>query len=148
MDVRDRWLVVDAAAAAKSDEVLGALAKTLEPFPVEPLQVAQSPASLMTNWLTSGEPPAGFSIDQDIELRSTSESRAAIRYVRQSIETEDVRRHVQAGKQCTRLAMTWADRVSFVLTDGLDKNGRAQVCNPVTNAQLVCRLLLETKTTP
>src|SRR3546814_11963371 len=75
---------------------------------------------MMTNWLTSGEPPAGFSIDQDIELRSTSESRAAIRYVRQSIETEDVRRHVQAGKQCTRLAMTWADRVSFVLTDGLD----------------------------
>jgi len=120
MDMANRWLVVDAAAAAKSDEVLGALAKTLDPFPVVPLHVEQSPASMMTGWLVSDEPPAGFSIDQDTELRSTGESRAAIRYVRQSIETEDVRRHVQAGKQCTRLAMTWADRISFVLTDGLD----------------------------
>ncbi len=31
-----------------------------------------------------------------------------------------VRRHIQSGKQCTRLAMTWADRVSFVLTESLD----------------------------
>src|SRR3546814_6826552 len=77
MDMANRWLVVDAAAAAKSDEVLGALAKTLEPFPGVPLHVEQSPASMMTNWLTSGEPPAGFSIDQDIELRSTRENLAA-----------------------------------------------------------------------
>ncbi|MGP1615452.1 MAG: recombination-associated protein RdgC, partial [Pollutimonas bauzanensis] len=40
--------------------------------------------------------------------------------VRQSIEIDDVRKHVQAGKQCTRLALTWADRVSFTLTEGLD----------------------------
>ena len=31
-----------------------------------------------------------------------------------------LKKHVEAGKQCTRLAMTWADRISFVLTDALD----------------------------
>ena len=31
-----------------------------------------------------------------------------------------MRRHIQSGKQCTRLALTWADRVSFVLTEALD----------------------------
>src|SRR3546814_7696843 len=31
---------------------------------------------------------------------------------------------------------------------GIDKIGRAHVCTPVTNAHLVCRLLLETKTYP
>jgi recombination associated protein RdgC len=40
--------------------------------------------------------------------------------VRQSIDLDDASKHVGHGKQCTRLAMTWADRVSFVLTDGLD----------------------------
>ncbi|HWK60122.1 MAG TPA: recombination-associated protein RdgC [Eoetvoesiella sp.] len=120
LDTRRHWLVIDAAAAAKSDEVLGVLAKSIEPFPVLPLHVEMSPASAMTSWLIADEPPAGFSVDQDTELRSTSESRAAVRYVRQSIEIDDVRKHVQAGKQCTRLALTWADRVSFVLTDGLD----------------------------
>lgn len=120
IDQKNHWLVVDAAAAAKCDEVLGILAKTIDPFPVAQLYVEQSPASAMTNWLVSDEAPTGFTIDQDTELRSTSESRAAVRYVRQSIEIEDVRKHVKAGKQCTRLALTWADKVSFVLTDGLD----------------------------
>jgi recombination associated protein RdgC len=120
IDQQNHWLVIDAAAAAKCDEVLGILAKTIDPFPVAQLYVEQSPASAMTNWLVSDEAPTGFTIDQDTELRSTSESRAAVRYVRQSIEIEDVRKHVKAGKQCTRLALTWADKVSFVLTDGLD----------------------------
>ena len=120
IDTRNNWLVIDAGAAAKSDEVMGALAKVLDPFPVIPLYTELSPASAMTNWLISDEPPVNFSVDQDTELRSTNETRAAVRYVRQTVEIDDVRKHVQAGKQCTRLALTWADRVSFVMTDGLD----------------------------
>ena len=120
IDSVNRWLVIDAAASAKADEVLGMLAKAIDPFPIIPLHVEQSPAAAMTSWLIDDEAPAEFSIDQDTELRSTSENRAAVRYVRQTIEIDDVRKHVKAGKQCTRLALTWADRVSFVLTDGLD----------------------------
>ncbi|MFY3334880.1 recombination-associated protein RdgC, partial [Achromobacter xylosoxidans] len=74
----------------------------------------------MTGWLAEDEAPSNFSIDQDTELRSSGESGAAIRYVKHSIDADDVRRHIQSGKQCTRLAMTWADRISFVLTEGLD----------------------------
>jgi len=120
IDARNHWLGIDAAAAAKCDEALGMLAKVLEPFPVLPLHVAQSPAAAMTDWLVSDEPPPNFSIDQDAELRATAENRAAVRYVRQTLDVEEVRRHVQAGKQCTRLALTFNDRVSFVLTEGLD----------------------------
>lgn len=139
IDTKNRWLVVDAAAAAKSDEVLGMLAKSIDPFPVLQLYVEQSPASSMTNWLIQDEPPAGFSVDQDTELRSTSESRAAVRYLRQSIDIDDVRKHVQAGKQCTRLALTWADRVSFVLTDGLDIKRVAPLDVLKENQDLVSR---------
>jgi recombination associated protein RdgC len=120
IDPVNHWLVIDAAASAKADEVLGLLAKSIDPFPLESLYVAQSPASAMTGWLAADEAPANFSIDQDTELRASGESRAAIRYVKHSIDADDVRRHIQSGKQCTRLAMTWADRVSFVLTESLD----------------------------
>jgi recombination associated protein RdgC len=120
IDPVNHWLCIDAAASGKADEVLGLLAKSIDPFPLESLYVAQSPAAAMTGWLAADEAPTNFSIDQDTELRAAGESRAAIRYVKHSIEVDDVRRHVQSGKHCTRLAMTWADRVSFVLTDGLD----------------------------
>ncbi len=120
IDPLNRWLVIDTAASSKADEVIGLLAKCVDPFPLENLYVTQSPASAMTGWLAEDEAPSNFSIDQDTELRSSGESRAAIRYLRHSIDADDARRHIQSGKQCTRLALTWADRVSFVLTEGLD----------------------------
>jgi recombination associated protein RdgC len=120
IDTVNRWAAIDAASTARSDEVLGLLAKTLTPFPIVPLHVEMSPAAAMTLWLSEDEPPAGFSIDQDTELRSTGESRATVRWQRQSVETGEARHHIRAGKQCTRLAMTWNDRVSFVLTENLD----------------------------
>jgi recombination associated protein RdgC len=73
----------------------------------------------MTSWLASDEAPAGFTVDQDTELRSSTQSKATVRYTRHALEAEDLRRHIEAGKQCTRLAMTWAERVSFTLTESL-----------------------------
>lgn len=40
-----------------------------------------------------------------------------MRYVRLPLDGDDIRKHIQSGKRSTRLAMTWNDRVSFVLTD-------------------------------
>ncbi len=77
----------------------------------------------MTAWLETDEAPVGFTVDQDTELRATGESRAAVRYVKHTIDVEDVRRHIAAGKQCTRLAMTWNDKISFVLTESLAIKG-------------------------
>lgn len=120
IDTKGMWLVIDTASDSKSDEVLAMLAKAIEPFPVVPLYVQSSPSMAMTVWLSDDEAPCNFTIDQDTELRSTSESRSTVRYLRHSIDVADVHKHVQAGRQCTRLALTWADRVSFVLTEGLE----------------------------
>jgi recombination associated protein RdgC len=74
----------------------------------------------MTNWMLSGDAPTNFSIDQDAELRASGEKAAVIRYVKHALDIDEVQKHVKAGKQCTRLAMTWNDKVSFVLTDSMD----------------------------
>jgi DNA recombination-dependent growth factor C len=120
IDTRNRWLVVDTASSAVADAVLGAVAKVLDPFPIAPLYTEYSPAVAMTNWLVWDEPPTNFSIDQDTELQSNRESAAKVRYQRLCVDLDDIRKHVEAGRTCTRLALTWADRVSFVLTDGLE----------------------------
>jgi recombination associated protein RdgC len=74
----------------------------------------------MADWLAGGEAPAGFTIDQDCELRSVTEDKAAVRYVRHPLEGDEVRGHLEAGKLPTRLALTFDDRVSFVLTEKLE----------------------------
>ena len=42
-----------------------------------------------------------------------------MRYVRHTLEPDDIQKHIAAGKLCTKLALTWNDRISFVLTDNL-----------------------------
>ncbi len=120
IDPINHWLVIDTASASKAEEILSALGKAIYPFPVEPIQVTLSPAAAMTQWLTSSEAPANFTIDQDAELRAGGDKAAAIRYVKHALDSVDIEKHIQSGKQCTRLALTWHDKVSFVLTETLD----------------------------
>jgi recombination associated protein RdgC len=119
IDCKNGWLVIDAASQTVADEVRGLLVKSIDQLPLGTVRVTQSPVAAMTGWLLSGEGPAGFTLDQDTELRSPTEGNATVRYVGHTLDTEDMRRHIEAGKQCMRLAMTWNDRVSFVLTPSL-----------------------------
>lgn len=112
-------IVVDAGTSTKGDEAVQLLNECVEQLGARPWQTALSPVSAMTTWLAADEAPEGFTIDQDTELRASTQSKATVRYVRHALETDDVRRHIEAGKQCTRLALTWMDRVSFVLTETL-----------------------------
>ena len=113
------WLVVDAGSAGKAEEAFSLLVKAIDRFPARPLKVAGAPAGAMTAWLVSGEAPAGFSVDQDAELKARG-GKATVRYANQSIEHDDIARHTKAGKECTKLALTWNDRISLVLTDKLE----------------------------
>jgi recombination associated protein RdgC len=119
IDTVNGWLVIDAASQAIADDVLGLLVKSIDQLPLASVRVAQSPVAAMTGWLLSGDAPAGFTLDQDTELRSAAQGNATVRYVGHALDVEDMRRHIEAGKQCMRLAMTWSDRVSFVLTPSL-----------------------------
>jgi recombination associated protein RdgC len=123
IDPVNGWLVVDAASPSKADDVIKLLLKAVDKMPLESLRIQRSPVAVMTGWLEADEAPYGFTIDQDTELRATGESKAAVRYVKHTLEPDDIRRHIAAGKQCTRLAMTWNDRISFVLTESLAIKG-------------------------
>lgn len=119
IDTVNGWLVVDAASAAKADEVLELLSKTLDDLPLKLLHTELSPVAAMTDWLASEEAPSGFSIDRELELRATGEGKATVRYANHALEGDEIRRHISVGKRATRLGMTWNDRVSFVLTEQL-----------------------------
>jgi recombination associated protein RdgC len=117
IDPENGWLGVDAASLAKAEVVLEALLKTLNDLPLSLPRTRLSPAAAMTDWLAAQEAPGNFTIDRDCELKSASEEKAVVRYVRHPLEGEEIRGHIAAGKFPTRLALTWNDRISFVLTE-------------------------------
>ena len=113
------WLLLDCGSQARADEVITSLVKAIDGLELQAVQTQMSPAIAMSQWLATKEAPAGFSIDRECELKAADESKAVVRYARHALDTEEVTQHIAAGKMPTRLAMTWTDRVSFMLTEGL-----------------------------
>lgn len=119
IDPVNGWLVVDATSPAKADDVIKLLLKAVDKMPLESLRVQRSPVSVMTAWLETDEAPVGFTIDKDATMVATGEGKATVSFKNHTLEADDVRRHIAAGKQCSKLAMTWNDKISFVLTEQL-----------------------------
>lgn len=119
IDPINHWLVVDASSAARAEEVLDHLKLTLDDLPLRLFRTRLAPATAMTQWLAGNEAPAGFSIDRECELRAAGEEKAVVRYVRHALDGKEIAEHIAAGKSATRLALTWRDRISFVLTEQL-----------------------------
>lgn len=119
IDLINGRLIIEAASSAKAEELLEQLSKTLDDLPVKPLHTELSPVAAMTDWLAGENAPVGFTIDRELELRATGESKATVRYANHALEGEEILAHIAAGKRATRLGMTWNDRISFVLTEQL-----------------------------
>jgi recombination associated protein RdgC len=119
IDPKTKRLVIDAGSQGKADEVVTLLVQCLDGFAVTLVNTKTSPAVAMAQWLTTQEPPQGFSVDRECELKSADESKAVVRYSRHPLDIDEVRAHVQGGKQPTRVALTWNSRISFVLTEAL-----------------------------
>lgn len=113
------FMVVDAANFAKADELVEMLFKSLEGFTLTPVKTTISPTAAMTGWLAGDDLPGAFTIDRDCELRGSGEERASVRYIRHALEAEEISKHIKAGKEVARLAMTWNDKLSFVLHENL-----------------------------
>ncbi len=123
VDPQKGWFVVDAGSQGKAEEVIEHLRFCLDDFPLKPLHTQVSPQAAMADWLAGGEAPHGFTIDRDCELKSIGEEKAAVRYVRHPLGDEvsgEIKAHLTAGKLPTKLALTWDERISFVLGEKLE----------------------------
>lgn len=121
MDSENRLLVVGAGSLKAAEPVLKALVDIMADLgnvlPLAPLSAATAPATAMAEWLSTREAPTGFTIDRELELKKAGEDKSVVRYSRHSLDLDEIGQHIQEGKLPTHLALTWNDKVSFVLTE-------------------------------
>ena len=118
IDPMARWVVVDSGTAKQAEELLSTLRETLGSLKVVPLAVNQSPALSMTRW-AENHLPAGFMPGDECELKEPVENGAIIRAKKVDLSSDEIQTHIDAGKQVTRLAVEWNERVSCLLCDDL-----------------------------
>lgn len=119
IDPRSLTLALDTSSQGRADEVVSLLVEALQGLSVSLINTQTSPQAAMAHWLKEQEPPAGFTVDRECELKSAGESKAVVKYGRHPLDIEEVQAHIEQGKLPTKLALTWDDRVSFMLTEGM-----------------------------
>lgn len=116
-------MVIDTTSNSRLDDALFAMVGVLPHFAVAPLQTITNPESAMAHWLSGGDDDLyemhNFTIDRECELKANDEGKAVVKYGRHPLDISEIQEHIKQGKLPTKLALTWDDRVSFVLTDAL-----------------------------
>jgi recombination associated protein RdgC len=121
LDTKAGTLVIDSSSANKAETLVTCLIKSLDDlsFPIGLVHTNTSPSVAMSEWLSTQEAPADFTIDRECELKDGSTTKTKVKYSAHDLQIEEVIAHIQSGKQPTKLGMTWNSHVSFELTDAL-----------------------------
>ena len=117
IDTKSGLIIVDAASARKAEDALALLRKSIGSLPVVPLTL-ESPIELtITEWVRSGDLPAGFTLGDSATLKAVLEDGGVLKSKKQDLVSDEIRTHLEAGKLFTELALNWQERIKFTLTD-------------------------------
>ncbi|WP_415228968.1 recombination-associated protein RdgC [Psychromonas sp.] len=115
IDPETDMLYVDASSTRKAEELISLLRKTLGSLPVVPIQLKNQADVIMTDWLNEGNIPANFALEDEAELCSALEGGGIIRCKQQDLLSDEIKNHLSADKFVTKLALCWADSISFII---------------------------------
>lgn len=119
LDLHSGLVAIDSSSRKTAENLLTELRKALGSFPAVPVNAEVAPRAVLTGWL-AGEPlPAGLVLGDECELKDPVDRGAVVKCQRQELGAEEIGKHLEAGKQCSRLALVLDDHLSFVLGDDL-----------------------------
>jgi recombination associated protein RdgC len=116
----DGFLIVNAGSPKKADDFSSTLRQAMGSLPIRMPAVRQSPSDVMTEWLKGTRPlPARFELQDECELREPGESGGIVRCKGCDLQSDEFRMHLEAGKRVVKLALSWDEKISFVMGEDL-----------------------------
>jgi recombination associated protein RdgC len=119
LDLEHGFVAVDTSSRKNAETVVSEIRHAMGSFPALPLNAEVAPRSILTGWI-AGEPlPEGLALGEECEMRDAMDGGAVVKCQNQDLQGDEIAKHLEAGKQVTRLALTLDDHLSFVLGEDL-----------------------------
>ena len=119
IDTRQGWLCIDNATSGKAEALIKKMREALGSLPVIPIQVNDSPAVIMSQWLIDDHLPEGITLEHECELKEPGEEGSILRCKHQDLLSEEIKQHLDAGKKVTRVALDWRNHMKLILQEDL-----------------------------
>lgn len=119
LDLGHGLCIVDSSSRKNAEAVVGEIRHALGSFPALPVNAEVAPRAILTGWITGDRLPDGLSLGDECELKDAADTGAVVKCQRQELQAEEIAKHLEAGKQVTRLALVLDDHLSFVLGEDL-----------------------------
>ena len=119
VDLKDGLVVVNSSSRKQGEAVVSEIRRALGSFPALPLNAEVAPRAILTGWVAGDPLPDGLTLGDECELRDPADSGGVVRVKSMELSGEEIAKHLEAGKQCTRLALILDDRLSFVIGEDL-----------------------------
>lgn len=118
IDTINNWLVVDTASSSQAEDLISLMRDSLGSFKLKLLNVKHTPSDIMTQWVET-EVPADVELTDECELKEPGEKGGVIRIKGVDLGSEEIQKHIRAGKMVSKLAFEWQERLACVLLDDL-----------------------------
>ena len=119
LDLQHGFIAVDTSSRKSAENVVSEVRRALGSFPALPPNAETSPRAVLTGWIAGEKLPDGATLGDECELKDPSDRGAIVKCQRQELQGEEIGKHLESGKQVTRLALAFDDHVSFVLGEDL-----------------------------
>ncbi len=119
VDLEHGVIAIDTSSRKQAEAVVGEVRRALGSFPALPPNPETSPRGVLTGWIAGDALPEGVALGDECELKDPADRGAVVKCQRQELQGDEIGKHLEAGKQATRLALTLDDHVSFVLGEDL-----------------------------
>lgn len=119
IDLKHGVVAVDSASRKSAEDVVSQIRGALGSFPALPLNAEVAPRNILTGWIAGEALPEGLTLGEECELKDAMDGGAVVKCQNQDLQGDEIAKHLEAGKQVTRLALTLDDHLSFVLGEDL-----------------------------
>ena len=119
LDLEHGFLAVDTSSRKTGEAVASEIRRALGSFPAIPPNAEVAPRNVLTGWIAGEALPDGLVLGEECELKDAMDGGAVVKAQNQELVSDEIAKHLEAGKQVTKLGLVLDDHVSFVLGEDL-----------------------------